>query len=125
MKKIPALTLTLLLSLAVTYQSIACTNFIVTKGASKDGSVMLTYSADSHVLYGELYHWPAATWPTGSMLDVYEWDTGKFLARFPRPTSLTMLSEHERTPGSTLVKPPMAGRGGTLRKKVPSSITAA
>lgn len=56
----------------------ACTNFLVTKGASKDGSVMISYAADSHVLYGELYHWPAATWPEGTMLDIYEWDTGKF-----------------------------------------------
>ncbi|MBP7617992.1 MAG: C69 family dipeptidase, partial [Geothrix sp.] len=33
----------------------ACTNLLVTKGASKDGSTMITYSADSHTLYGELY----------------------------------------------------------------------
>ena len=62
----------------------ACTNFLITKGASKDGSVMITYSADSHVLYGELYFWPAKNWPTGSLVDVYEWDTGKFLGRIPQ-----------------------------------------
>src|SRR6056297_2448350 len=54
----------------------ACTNFLVTKGASKDGSTMITYSADSHVLYGELYYWPERDWEPGTMLDVYEWDTG-------------------------------------------------
>ena len=59
----------------------ACTNFLITKGASTDGSVMISYAADSHVLYGELYHWPAATWPEGTMLDIYEWDTGKFLGK--------------------------------------------
>ena len=59
----------------------ACTNFLVTKGASKDGSVMISYAADSHVLYGELYHWAAGTWPEGSMLDVYEWDTGKYMGK--------------------------------------------
>lgn len=59
----------------------ACTNFLVTKGASSDGSVMITYAADSHVLYGELYHWKAATYPEGSMLDIYEWDTGKYLGK--------------------------------------------
>lgn len=59
----------------------ACTNFIVTKGASTRGSCMITYSADSHVLYGELYHWSAATHPKGSMLDIYEWDTGKRLGQ--------------------------------------------
>jgi dipeptidase len=62
-------------------QSYACTNFLITKGASTDGSTMISYAADSHVLYGELYHWPAATWPEGSMLDIYEWDTGKFLGK--------------------------------------------
>ncbi len=59
----------------------ACTNYIITKGASVDGSVMISYSADSHVLYGELYHWAAATWPAGSMLDIYECDTGEFLGK--------------------------------------------
>jgi dipeptidase len=64
--------------------SLSCTNFLITKGASKDGSVMITYSADSHVLYGELYFWPAKKWPAGSMVDVYEWDTGKFMGKIPQ-----------------------------------------
>ena len=64
--------------------SIACTNFLLTKGATKDGSVMITYSADSHVLYGELYFWPSRNWPAGSMLDIYEWDTGKYLGKIPQ-----------------------------------------
>jgi len=59
----------------------ACTNYLITKGASTDGSTMISYAADAHVLYGELYHWPAATWPEGTMMDVYEWDTGKFLGK--------------------------------------------
>lgn len=62
----------------------ACTNFLITKGASKDGSTMITYSADSHVLYGELYYWPERDWEPGTMLDVYEWDTGKFLGTIPQ-----------------------------------------
>ncbi|WP_338238054.1 dipeptidase [Persicobacter diffluens] len=57
----------------------ACTNLLVTKGASADGSTMITYAADSHVLYGELYHWPSADHAPGEMLQVIEWDTGKFL----------------------------------------------
>ena len=56
----------------------ACTNVLITKGASKDGSCMVTYAADSHQLYGELYFSPARTFPKGSMLDVYEWDTGEY-----------------------------------------------
>lgn len=55
----------------------ACTNILVTKGASATGSTMISYAADSHTLYGELYHWPAATYPEGTMLQINEWDTGK------------------------------------------------
>ena len=48
------------LALSASYVvSTACTNILVTKGASKDGSTMLTYSADSYQLFGELYHYPA------------------------------------------------------------------
>ena len=59
----------------------ACTNYLITKGASTDGSTMISYAADSHLLYGELYHWPANKWPVGTMMDIYEWDTGKFLGQ--------------------------------------------
>jgi dipeptidase len=67
-------------------QTFACTNFIVTKGASKDGSVMVSYSADSHTLYGELYHWAAATYPAGTMMDIIEWDSGKKMGKIPQVT---------------------------------------
>jgi dipeptidase len=66
--------------------SLACTNFLITKGASVDGSTMITYAADSHTLYGELYYQPAADYPTGAMRDIHEWDTGKFLGRIPQVT---------------------------------------
>jgi len=59
----------------------ACTNFLVTKGASKDGSCFITYAADSHTLYGELYYRPAKDYAAGSMMDIYEWDTGKPLGK--------------------------------------------
>jgi dipeptidase len=63
----------------------ACTNVLVTKGASVDGSTNITYAADSHDLYGELYFTPAAVYPDGAMRKVFEWDTGKFLGRIPQP----------------------------------------
>jgi dipeptidase len=70
----------------VNYQiSNGCTNFLVTKGASADGSTMITYAADSHTLYGELYFQPAKDYPAGAMRDIYEWDTGKFLGKIPQP----------------------------------------
>jgi dipeptidase len=105
MMKRLTLTLAFIFMLSAAYNSYACTNFIITKGASKDGSVMITYSADSHVLYGELYHWSAATWPAGSMLDVYEWDTGKFLGQIPQaPETYNVvgnMNEHQVSVGET------------------------
>ena len=71
----------LALLVAATVQSWACTNFIVGKNASKDGSVIVSYSADSYGLFGQLYHYPAAVHEKGAMRDIYEWDTGKFLGQ--------------------------------------------
>ncbi len=61
-----------------------CTNFLITKGASVDGSTMITYAADSHTLYGELYYQPAADYAPGAMRDIYDWDSGKFMGRIPQ-----------------------------------------
>ena len=61
------------------YTADACTNFIVTRGASTDGSNMVTYAADSHGLYGTLYqHIPGkyTEW-----MDVTEWDTGRYIGK--------------------------------------------
>ncbi len=77
------LILPILVALQIT-PSDACTNFLITRGAAKDGSSMITYAADSHVLYGELYYWPAADYPDGAMLDVVEWDTGKYMGKIPQ-----------------------------------------
>ena len=60
-------------------RSEACTNVIVTRGASADGSCLVSYAADSHWLYGELYFKPQADWADGSKLKVYDWDSGKYL----------------------------------------------
>lgn len=56
-----------------------CTNVIVTKGASADGFCMVSYAADSHVLYGELYFKPEKDWKLGDKLRVYDWDSGQYL----------------------------------------------
>ncbi len=85
--------------------ALACTNFLVTPGASVNGTAMITYAADAHVLYGELYFIPAADYPPGSMLDVYEWDTNKFLGRIPQLSHtfsvVGNMNEHQVAIGET------------------------
>ena len=58
-------------------QTDACTNVIVTPGASADGSAIISYSADSHSLFGELYFRPAARFAAGSTLAIHDWDSGR------------------------------------------------
>ena len=77
------LTLLAIICLLGMTKASACTNFLVTKGASTDGSTMISYAADSHVLYGELYHYPAADYPEGAMRDLYDWDSGRYLGQIP------------------------------------------
>lgn len=72
------------LALSLVLSGYACSNVLVSKGASKDGSVLITYSADSHQLYGELYHTPAGFFKKGTFLNVVEWDTGKYLGKIPQ-----------------------------------------
>jgi len=83
----------------------ACTNFLVTPGASLNGSAMITYAADSHVLYGELYYRPAADYAPGTLVDVYEWDTNKFLGRIPQLSHtysvIGNMNEHQVAIGET------------------------
>ncbi len=70
--------------LASSAKTDACTNVLVTKGASTDGSNMISYAADSHQLYGELYYLPAGVWQSGDMRKINEWDTGKYLGMIPQ-----------------------------------------
>ncbi len=85
--------------------TMACTNFLITKGASTDGSTIISYSADSHVLYGELYYRPAMTYPAGSMRFIYEWDTGKPLGKIAQAAQtynvVGNMNEYQVTIGET------------------------
>jgi len=63
--------------------AVACTNFIVTKGASKDGSVMITYAADSHTRYGAIAFYPASDHKPGDMCDIIHYESGKYLGQIP------------------------------------------
>lgn len=61
----------------------ACTNMIVGKKASADGSVLVSYNADDYGKYGYLCHFPAGKHAPGTMRDIYEWDTNKYLGKIP------------------------------------------
>ena len=68
----------------ISVQAFACTNLLVGKKASIDGSVIISYAADSHGLYGDMRRFPAQDWPAGSMLKVTDWDSGRPLGEIPQ-----------------------------------------
>eukprot|EP01130_Rhizamoeba_saxonica_P000772 TRINITY_DN10690_c0_g1_i1.p1 TRINITY_DN10690_c0_g1~~TRINITY_DN10690_c0_g1_i1.p1 ORF type:complete len:556 (+),score=149.68 TRINITY_DN10690_c0_g1_i1:32-1699(+) len=68
----------IVMGLALTH---ACTNFLITKGASADGANYISYNADSEKLYGALYHYPAADHAPGAKRDIHDWDTGEYLGQ--------------------------------------------
>ena len=82
-------------------QSWACTNLIVGRHASTDGSTIVSYSADSYGLFGELYHYPAGTHAKGTMRPIHEWDTGKYLGEIPEARTtynvIGNMNEHQLT----------------------------
>ena len=102
MKKVIGVILVFQLSIPLIF---ACTNFLIGKKASTDGSTMISYSADSYNLYGELYHWPAKKYNAGELLKVYEWDTGKYLGEIPQVLQtynvVGNMNEHQLAIGET------------------------
>ena len=91
--------------LAASWKAEACTNLIVGKNASTDGSTIISYSADSYGLFGELYHFPAGLHKKGELLDIYEWDTGKYLGQIAQAKEtynvIGNMNEHQLTIGET------------------------
>lgn len=61
----------------------ACTNLLVGKNASADGSTIISYAADSHTLYGALVIMPAADHKKGDMRKIYDWDSGLYKGEIP------------------------------------------
>ena len=85
--------------------SMACTNFVVGKDASVDGSTMVSYAADSYSFYGFLHYAPAADHDAGTMREVKDWDTGKPLCTIPQVAHtynvVGNMNEHQLTIGET------------------------
>ena len=79
--------------------SIACTNIIVGKNASADGSVFVSYNADSYGMFGNIYHHVGGIHPKGEMRKVYDWDTNKYLGEIPQAertyTVVGQMNEHQ------------------------------
>jgi dipeptidase len=105
MKYLLSLTIIVLFNTSFQQTTKACTNFLISKGASADGSTMISYSADSHELYGELYYTPAGNHPQGAMLDIYDWDTGKYLGKIKQVEKtysvVGNINEHQVAIGET------------------------
>ena len=94
----------LLFTLIGAYAS-ACTNFIVGKGASTDGSVICTYNADDYGMFQSLCHYPAAKHAPGEMRKVVDWDTNKYHGEIPEATEtynvVGNINEYQVTIGET------------------------
>ncbi|WP_163863985.1 dipeptidase [Myxococcus eversor] len=84
---------------------LACTSMLVNKGATADGATLMTYAADAHELYGELYYTPARRHAEGAWRDIIEWDTGKHLGRIPEaPVTYSVvgnMNEHQLSIGES------------------------
>ncbi|MBQ1665778.1 MAG: C69 family dipeptidase, partial [Bacteroidaceae bacterium] len=65
------------------FHSTACTNLIVGKKASVDGSVIVSYNADSYGMYGTMHRHVGGKHAAGEMRKIYEWDTNKYLGEIP------------------------------------------
>ncbi|MDY0200748.1 MAG: C69 family dipeptidase [Tenuifilaceae bacterium] len=97
MRKLAILALTLI---SVIYtETRACTSYLVTKGASSDGSNLISYAGDSHVRYGQLYYFQRAKWPAGSMQTIYDRSSHKPLGQIPYPAEtyqvIGFMNEHQ------------------------------
>ena len=83
----------------------ACTNILVTKGASVDGSTMITYAADSHTRYGQLYFLPASDHPAGTMVDIFDYGNGANLGKVRQAAHtysvVGFMNEHQVSMGET------------------------
>jgi dipeptidase len=86
-------------------KSHSCTNFLITKEATTDGSGFITYAADSHELYGELYFWPSADYREKDSLDIVEWDTKKYRGKIKQVKHtykvVGNMNEHQLAIGET------------------------
>ncbi len=90
--------------------ALPCTSLIATKGATTDGSVMITYAADSHTLYGDMPALAAADHKPGAMRKIYDWDSGRYLGEIPQPAHTYSRIGHINENGVALAESTWGGR---------------
>ena len=106
--------------LAVVMKGVACTNLIVGKAASVDGSVLVTYSADSFGMFGHLCHYPAGKHAPGTMVDIRDWDSNKYLGQIPQVAEtynvIGNINEYQVTIAETTFggRPELADKNGLI-----------
>lgn len=97
--------LTTFLSVLLSFSALPCTNYLVSRGASVDGSTMITYAADSHIRYGELYFSAAREWPAGSMVTILDRSTARPLGQIPQVSytyqTVGFINEHQVAVGES------------------------
>jgi dipeptidase len=95
----------LIMAMLLPIAAFACTNFLVGKDASVDGSTMVSYAADSYGMFGFLHFAPAQDWPEGAMREVKDWDTGRPQGQIPQVahtyTVVGNMNENQVTIGET------------------------
>lgn len=105
MKYLLTISLCLLAPALLPSSALPCTNILVSRAASRDASTMITYAADAHVLYGELYYTPAAVHTAGAVRPVYDWDSGDYLGTIKQPavtySVVGNMNEHQLAIGET------------------------
>lgn len=116
----PKIFFTIIFAAFCTINADACTNFIVGKKASADGSVICTYNADDYGMFGYLCHYPAGKHPKGTMRQIYDWDNGAYHGQIPEaPVTYNVvgnINEHQVCIGETTYggRPEMEDSTGIL-----------
>ena len=94
-----------MIALVLPLTVLACTNFLVGKEASADGSTIISYAADSYGMFGFLHFSPAADYPEGAVREVKDWDTGRSQGTIPQVAHtysvVGNMNEHQVTIGET------------------------
>ncbi|MCQ2278270.1 MAG: C69 family dipeptidase [Bacteroidales bacterium] len=85
--------------------ALACTNLLLSKGSTRDGSTIITYAADSHTRYGQLRYHPATDHKPGEMLALYDYGSMQYRISIPQPAHtynvVGFINEHQLAIGET------------------------